>query len=147
MNTLLAATEALPTPGPLVHPGVQLLLATAAVITAVGVIWRKAIKPVVRGVQEVMVYVAAIHAEFQPNGGESTRDRLDRIEINQETTVHAVHRLEARVSNLEFIVGVRREEIIHGTTESTHSEAHQEGDSGNRRSGSSNIGDPHTWSG
>ncbi len=55
----------------------DVLILTAAVVTALGVLWRKVLQPMGRGAQTV----ERIYAEFRPNGGGSMRDSVDRTEV------------------------------------------------------------------
>ena len=62
---------------------IDALLATAATITAVGIIWRKLIRPALRGASEFAksaATLAEIAEQFRPNHGSSLVDRLAKIE-------------------------------------------------------------------
>jgi hypothetical protein len=66
----------------------------AGAITGVGVIWHKAIKPVVHGVQYV-------ENQMKNNGGKTARDAIDRIEAQNKTIISDVQALASRVDQLE----------------------------------------------
>lgn len=71
-------------------PWVDVVLVSAALLGALGVIWKKGIKPVSRWVRsswrnvkhaiEIGSNLVEIAHEFQPNGGGSLRDAIDRVE-------------------------------------------------------------------
>lgn len=61
----------------------ELILASSAILTALGIIWAKGVKPVIFGIRELLAKVKAIELvaqELVPNGGSSLRDAIDRIE-------------------------------------------------------------------
>lgn len=63
-------------------PAVDILVATAAGITALGVIWRKALRPIIRAArrtEETLPVILSIAEEFKANGGSSLRDSIDTI--------------------------------------------------------------------
>ena len=70
------------------------LVFLAAVITALAVIWRNAIRPVVKGIQNVERTLDAARRELIPNGGSSLRDAVDRIEAKQHTMERRVEAVE-----------------------------------------------------
>jgi len=77
------------------------LVAIAAGISALYVIWRKAIVPFFRGVARLIKGIdriadatpvlLGIAEEFRPNGGHSLRDVVDSIERKQDDWVHMAH--------------------------------------------------------
>jgi hypothetical protein len=65
------------------NPWVDGIVMGAAVLTALGVIWRQAFRPVWRGLrrlEEAVPIMLAITEQFETNGGSSLRDTVDRIE-------------------------------------------------------------------
>jgi hypothetical protein len=62
------------------------LIVAAAVITAITVIWRKFLQPLLRAIETLTETVEAlptlleIAQQFQPNEGHTLRDSVDRIE-------------------------------------------------------------------
>lgn len=77
---------------------IEFIVAAAAVIGAIGVIWQKAVRPIARAVKhvhltydQIMEYggrlseVEKRSLELMPNSGTSLRDAVDRIEIGQRT--------------------------------------------------------------
>lgn len=54
--------------------------AITAITVALGTIWRKSISPIHRKVEKIL---AISEYEFTPNGGQSTADKLARLEENQ----------------------------------------------------------------
>lgn len=64
------------------------IILTAALVTALGVIWRKGIRPFFRTVNEVAQAVpilADIASEFRPNSGTSLRDVIDDMRTSLAT--------------------------------------------------------------
>jgi len=58
----------------------QYLITAAAVVTAVGVLWRKVILPVYRFAKKVEQHVTFVESQMTPNGGSSLHDAIQRIE-------------------------------------------------------------------
>ena len=58
----------------------QWIITAAAVVTAVGVIWRKGILPMYRFVKKLEQHVMFVQEQMTPNGGSSLRDSVNRIE-------------------------------------------------------------------
>lgn len=75
------------------HPLIAIPAAIAAALLAWQIIWKRGIKPLIRLGQSIIRIAEAtpvlvqIAEEFQPNGGGSLRDTVDRIETS---TVEAV---------------------------------------------------------
>ena len=70
--------------GPTGNKWADLVIAAAAVVGALGVLWKKVLKPIVHGfaaAEKVVPVLLTIAAEFAPNGGSSLKDSLDRIEV------------------------------------------------------------------
>ena len=63
---------------------VQILSAVAVVLTAGGVIWHKAIKPGFKLAQRANSILDFVQYEMSPNGGNSLRDKVNRIAATQE---------------------------------------------------------------
>lgn len=62
---------------------------TAVVLTATGVIWRKAIRPVIIGIHELVTVVPVIHEiaeQFKPDSGTSLKDVIDGIHDGMAAT-------------------------------------------------------------
>lgn len=63
------------------------VIITAAVITAILTIWRKAVRPVIHAANQIAdaaPVLLGIAAEFQANHGTSLRDVVDRIEMKAD---------------------------------------------------------------
>jgi predicted glycoside hydrolase/deacetylase ChbG (UPF0249 family) len=63
-------------------PAVDWLVVAAVAITAVGVIWRKLLRPVVHvfhQAEEVLPVILSIAKEFKANNGSSLRDTLEAL--------------------------------------------------------------------
>lgn len=58
----------------------QQILTVAAVIVALGVIWRYLILPPIRLFKRLEKAVLLVEKEMRPNGGSSLRDSTDRLE-------------------------------------------------------------------
>src|SRR5690606_39170764 len=56
-------------------------VAVAGVLTACGVIWRAAVRPVFRWGRRVEGALRTVEHELVPNSGRSLRDAVDRIEV------------------------------------------------------------------
>lgn len=81
---------------------VDLLLVAAAVLTALGVVWRKAIKPIVHALatfERVAPVLITIGEQFQANGGNSLRDSINRIEATQKELHDYSHDWRHKLSN------------------------------------------------
>lgn len=52
----------------------------AAVLTAIGLIWKMLIKKIVDGAKRIEASLRFVEAELKPNGGSSLRDAVDRLE-------------------------------------------------------------------
>ena len=63
----------------------EVVLGTAAVIVAIGLIWRKAIRPALDAFGQMSEAWHWVEAQLKPNGGESIRDRIDAL-----ASAHAV---------------------------------------------------------
>lgn len=64
------------------------VIAAAALLTALTVIWRKFVRPLVHAanlIADAAPVLLAIAAEFQPNHGTSLRDVVNRIEEKADT--------------------------------------------------------------
>jgi hypothetical protein len=58
----------------------QTVITVAAVLTALGVIWKKGIMPIYRFAKTVEKHVSFVESQMTPNGGSSMRDAIQRIE-------------------------------------------------------------------
>lgn len=58
----------------------QWIITAAAVVTAVGVLWRKVVLPVYKFAKKMEQHVAFVESQMTPNGGSSLRDAIQRIE-------------------------------------------------------------------
>lgn len=61
----------------------RFLVASAAGVTAISILWQKAIKPIVRAATALITSattLAEIAEQFKPNHGSSLVDRISRIE-------------------------------------------------------------------
>ena len=58
----------------------QYLVTAAAVVTAVGVLWKKVILPVYGFAKKVEQHVHFVETQMTANGGSSLRDAIQRIE-------------------------------------------------------------------
>jgi hypothetical protein len=92
------------------------IIAAGAVIGAVGVIWRKVLRPMTRGavlLEQVLPVLVDIGHEFKPNSGETLKDSLNRIEENLATLhtyAHETRHLQAgQIAGLaKFDEGITR---------------------------------------
>jgi hypothetical protein len=71
----------------------ELVVAGVAAVGAMGLAWKKWLRPAYRRVSAVM---ALISAQLQPNGGSSVVDRLERIEQSQQLSLRHFRRLESK---------------------------------------------------
>ena len=63
----------------------ELIISTAALLTALYVIWQKGCKPLYTTLQtfaSIPASISALEAQLKPNGGHSLRDVVNRIEAN-----------------------------------------------------------------
>lgn len=58
----------------------QYLITAAAVVTAVGVLWKKVVLPVYRFAKKMEQHVTFVEMQMTANGGSSLRDAIQRIE-------------------------------------------------------------------
>ena len=80
---------------------VQVVVGAAAVVAALGVIWHKAIKPFARGCVRALEAIEWVEGELKPNGGSSTRDAIDRMEIRQVELKHQQAKFDDRLTVVE----------------------------------------------
>ena len=52
----------------------------AAIVAAIGVIWRQAVRPVISAARRIERALEAVDKELRPNGGSSLRDAVNRID-------------------------------------------------------------------
>lgn len=69
-------------------------VAVAATITALGVIWRKVLRPAVSGLRDMQESVAYIRREMEFNGGRTARDAIGRLEEGQQEQSARLGRVE-----------------------------------------------------
>ena len=71
----------------------ELIIVIAALLTAAGVVWRRAVIPLLRLTDDVREMVATrpvlveIANEFKPNAGNSLRDTVDRIDARMHLAI------------------------------------------------------------
>jgi len=58
----------------------QTIISVAAVVAAVGVIWRKGILPMYKFAKKMDEHVTFVEMQMTANGGSSMRDAISRIE-------------------------------------------------------------------
>ncbi len=61
----------------------DIVIAAAAFVTAVGLLWRKTVRPFWRAINEIAEALPVLHdiaAEFRPNHGQSLRDTVNEIQ-------------------------------------------------------------------
>lgn len=58
----------------------QWIITAAAVVTAVGVLWRKVVLPVYKFAKKMEQHVTFVESQMTANGGSSLRDAIQRIE-------------------------------------------------------------------
>ena len=58
----------------------QYVITAAAVVTALGVLWQKAILPIYNFAKKMEQHVQFVESQMTPNGGSSLRDSVNRIE-------------------------------------------------------------------
>lgn len=58
----------------------QWIITAAAVVTAVGVLWKKVVLPVYKFAKKMEQHVTFVESQMTPNGGSSLRDAIQRIE-------------------------------------------------------------------
>ncbi len=96
----------------------EVLVGVAASVTAVGVLWRQAVRPVVRGVRsiatkldaldEVLPKIAdlevvskAVHAQLIPNGGQSLADYVAQAGTDAKDARRTARRVERKMHALK----------------------------------------------
>lgn len=83
------------------HPTTETLVLIAALVTAVGVIWQKGIRPLWQAGRRIHADIQRVHAlldrELTHNGGSSLKDQVARIEYRQGG-------LEKNLAGLEGVV-------------------------------------------
>lgn len=75
-------------------PIVDVLIMTAAVLTALGVIWTKALRPIIHAAkrtEETLPVVLAIAREFEKNGGSSLKDTIDSLSASAQELYEYTH--------------------------------------------------------
>lgn len=80
--------------------GRDVVVGLAAVLVAFGVIHKYLIRPCVAGFQRLEKSIHATEAQLKPNGGSSTRDAIDRIEVKGENHEVRLVVLEAQIVGL-----------------------------------------------
>ena len=101
----------------------DLIVAIAAALVALGIIWRYIVRPVVHGtrsawrtIEDVGEAVAFVKAEMKPNGGSSMRDAINRIEAKVDNHEQRLAALEVALAALEAKL---REPVVSSTTVTT----------------------------
>lgn len=85
----------------------QVLAAAAAFLVAVGVIWRKGVRPLLRGLEtlthlaDALPILLQIADEMRPNAGRSLRDAIDRMEQRINRIEQVVLMLERQIAEEE----------------------------------------------
>ncbi len=72
----------------------------AAVIVAVGVIWRGVVRPVIRYARRVETTIQAVQGQMVNNGGTTLRDAVDRIDLRTSTLEAWRESVDARLPNV-----------------------------------------------
>lgn len=72
----------------------QEIILIAAVVAAVGALYRQVIRPMVRTIKRIADTVEIVEAQMRPNGGKSIRDALDQV-------LARIEGLEARLTSVE----------------------------------------------
>lgn len=84
---------------------VQGLVATAAAVGALAVLWRRVVRPGVaitrRAVRAVQSALDLIEAQLRTNGGSSLMDKVDKIEANHAESRREWQRLHGRIDGIE----------------------------------------------
>lgn len=70
------------------------IIALAAAVTGLGVIWAKAVRPVVKMLNRIEASLVYVEREMHFNGGSTMRDALQRIDV-------AVRNLDQRLTVIE----------------------------------------------
>lgn len=70
------------------------IILIAAVVAAVGALYRQVIRPMVRTIKRIADTVEIVEAQMRPNGGKSIRDALDQV-------LARIEGLEARLTSVE----------------------------------------------
>lgn len=93
-------------------PAVDVLVAVAAAITALGVIWKKGLRPIIRAAQrteEALPVILSIAEEFKANGGSSLRDSIDTIAREGEALSAYAHGFKHDFANRLAVVAGHQE--------------------------------------
>lgn len=75
-------------------PAIDVVVAVAAVLTALGVIWRKGLRPIIHAAQraeEALPILLSIAEEFRANGGSSLKDALTELARDAKTLSDYAH--------------------------------------------------------
>ncbi len=73
----------------------------AAILGALGLIWRMVVKKIVDLGKRIEASLRVVEAELKSNGGNSLRDAVDRLEQQHG-------RLEARIDNIDTKLGAAK---------------------------------------
>jgi hypothetical protein len=82
-------------------PVIEIIVGVAAAVSALGTIYRKGVRPVIRAakaIDEIVPTLTEIAYEFRPNSGKSLRDTIDRIE---EASTTAATRLDEHLEDAQ----------------------------------------------
>lgn len=58
----------------------ELVIWTAAVVTAIGVLWRQVVRPAYRWLHRMGQMIEFVGGQMQNNGGSTLRDGVDRLD-------------------------------------------------------------------
>lgn len=83
---------------------VESLVALAAAVTALGVLWRKVVRPVMRWGRRLEASVAWTEQQLQHNSGATTRDAISRIEKCQRSLTNGQLKIESRLADVEQVM-------------------------------------------
>jgi hypothetical protein len=72
----------------------QEIILIAAVVAAIGALYRQVIRPTVRLIRRIAHTVETVEAQMRPNGGTSIRDAIDQV-------LARIEGLEARLTSVE----------------------------------------------
>ena len=84
-------------------PWLEVLLAIAAALTAVTVIWAKGLRPVVHFFQQLAAGVTYVQSQMVNNGGSTMKDAIDRTEARADEIVLRLDSIDTRVELLEEV--------------------------------------------
>jgi len=111
---------------------VAVIVGTAGIITALGVLWTKLIKPGAKAastweqaqpaldvladmgpdVGKILSFLADIAAQFRTNSGSSLKDAINRLEVAGAESKAAIDEARALITAMQIIAGQDRQQMV-----------------------------------